>query len=157
MAADLIARRIYQMGILPATQMRRYYSLGKNVNDRDKDLDKIIKIEKSVFLFFRLLLNFQLRFIWYNWWSFWFGFIQGDYSTKHPFNFFNTCLLCLSRRKYNWTWLFFVSFTNLNLIKVWAMPLTPNSLLEIEIDQGTDLRFFINDRIPNFSTNFYIL
>ncbi|CAK5073612.1 unnamed protein product [Meloidogyne enterolobii] len=45
MAADLIARRIYQMGILPATQMRRYYSLGKNVNDRDKDLDKIIKIE----------------------------------------------------------------------------------------------------------------
>jgi len=66
MAADLIARRIYQMGILPATQMRRYYSLGKNVNDRDKDLDKIIKIEKSVFLFFRLLLNFQLRFIWYN-------------------------------------------------------------------------------------------
>lgn len=68
MAADLIARRIYQMGILPATQMRRYYSLGKNVNDRDKDLDKIIKIEKFVFssFFDFYSLNFQLRFIWHN-------------------------------------------------------------------------------------------
>ncbi|KAF7633169.1 hypothetical protein Mgra_00007448 [Meloidogyne graminicola] len=45
MAADLIAKRIYQMRILSPKQMRRYYSLGKSINDRDRDLDPIIKME----------------------------------------------------------------------------------------------------------------
>lgn len=49
MAADLIAKRIYQMRILSPKQMRRYYSLGKSINDRDRDLDPIIKMEKFIF------------------------------------------------------------------------------------------------------------
>ncbi|KAL3125935.1 hypothetical protein niasHT_009464 [Heterodera trifolii] len=44
-AADLVARRILETDILSPIQMRRYYSLGKSVDERDKGLDTIIKME----------------------------------------------------------------------------------------------------------------
>ncbi|KAI3415783.1 hypothetical protein GPALN_005367 [Globodera pallida] len=48
-AADLIARRIMATTKLSRAQIRRYYSLGKNVDDRDQELDEIIKMENCAF------------------------------------------------------------------------------------------------------------
>lgn len=45
-AADLIARKVLNTAILHPREMRRYYSLGRNVNERDIALDDIIRIEK---------------------------------------------------------------------------------------------------------------
>uniref|UniRef100_A0A914HGD4 RNA helicase n=1 Tax=Globodera rostochiensis TaxID=31243 RepID=A0A914HGD4_GLORO len=48
-AADLIARRIMATTKLSRSQIRRYYSLGKNVDERDQELDDIIKMENCSF------------------------------------------------------------------------------------------------------------